>query len=45
MKFSSVITQFSVDHPKLITGLMIIMTGSLALLAALPSIWPDRFRA
>lgn len=45
MKFSSAITQFSVDHPKLITGLMIILTVSLALLAALPSIWPDRFSA
>ncbi len=34
---------FSVDRPKLLTAVMVLLTFSMALLAALPSIWPDTF--
>lgn len=43
MRLGSAITEFSVNHPKFITGLMIIITVILMMLSALPSIWPDRF--
>lgn len=43
MKVRSKIVQYSVNHPKLVTWLMIVATLCLLLLAALPSIWPDSF--
>jgi predicted RND superfamily exporter protein len=36
---------FCVARPKLVTGIMILVTFGLALLAALPSIWPRTFSA
>ncbi len=35
--------EFSVNHPKAITGVMVVLTLLIGLLAALPSIWPDAF--
>lgn len=43
MRIGSTMIRFSVHHPRLITGLMIFVTVALLLLAALPSIWHDRF--
>ena len=43
MKLSSAVTRFSLNHPKVIIGLMLVVTGCLLLLATLPSIWPDHF--
>ena len=43
MKTSSAITCFSVNHPKLLTVCMLVVTICMFLLAALPSIWPDHF--
>ncbi len=37
------IVEFSLDHPKLVTGLMAGITLVMVALAALPSIWPDKF--
>ncbi|RMF92106.1 MAG: RND transporter [Nitrospinota bacterium] len=34
---------FWVDRPKLITGIMIVLTVVLALVATLPSLWPQTF--
>ncbi|MBI2569128.1 MAG: MMPL family transporter [Candidatus Schekmanbacteria bacterium] len=34
---------FSVDHPRLVTAVMVVSTALLALLAVLPSVWPERF--
>jgi hypothetical protein len=36
---------FSVDRPRLITGLMILVTVGIAVVATLPSLWPQTFRA
>jgi predicted RND superfamily exporter protein len=43
MKVGSSVTDFSINHPKLITGIMVFVTACLLLLAGLPSLWPDRF--
>jgi predicted RND superfamily exporter protein len=45
MKVSSTVTNLSVNHPKLITWIMVLVAGCLLLLAGLPSVWPDRFGA
>ncbi len=37
------LVRFSVDRPKLVTGMMALLTVALALLAALPSFWPETF--
>lgn len=37
------IVRFSIDRPRLITGIMVLVTGFLLLLAALPTIWPNSF--
>ncbi len=34
---------FSVDRPKIITGMMLLATICIALVATLPSLWPDTF--
>ncbi len=44
MKMGSSITRFSLNRPWLVTGFMITVTLCLALLAALPSIWPETFK-
>ena len=36
---------FALKHPALVTGLMLVVTVVLALFAALPSVWPERFPA
>lgn len=43
MKVAESITQFSVNRPRLVTGIMVLVTGILALVAVLPSIWPQTF--
>jgi uncharacterized protein len=43
MKSGGAIVRFSTSHPKLITVLMCGVAGALALMAALPSIWPAHF--
>jgi predicted RND superfamily exporter protein len=43
MKVGSSVTDFSVNHPKLIAGIIVLVTVCLLLLAGLPSLWPDRF--
>jgi predicted RND superfamily exporter protein len=43
MKVGLSITRFSVNQPKLITGLMVLVAICLLALAGLPSAWPDRF--
>ncbi len=43
MAIGSSIVKFSVRHPKTVTVLMVSTTITLAVLAALPSIWPGRF--
>ncbi len=43
MKVAESITQFSVNRPRLVTGIMVLVTGILALVAVLPSIWPETF--
>ncbi len=43
MSFGERITRFAVDHYKGVTWLMVVVTVVIALTAALPSIWPDRF--
>ncbi len=45
MKIGSSIVRFSVDRPRLITGLMLLATIFLLLTATLPSIWPHTFSA
>ncbi len=37
------IYRFSVEHPKVITVLMLVLTFGLGLLAAAPTIWPETF--
>lgn len=39
------LARLSVDHPKTVTGIMIALTVALALVAALPSLWPETFSA
>ncbi|NQT19520.1 MAG: MMPL family transporter [Planctomycetes bacterium] len=39
------IAEFSVKRPKLVTAIMAQLTIMLALLAALPSIWPETFKS
>lgn len=43
MEIGSSVAKFSVDRPKTITSVMVLMTACLALVAALPSIWPGSF--
>lgn len=43
MTFGEKITRFSVDHYRGVTWAMVIVTVVIALVAALPSIWPQRF--
>ncbi|MFC1736258.1 RND family transporter [Candidatus Hydrogenedentota bacterium] len=45
MKIGTSVTHFAVDRPKIITGVMLLLTACLALGAALPSLWPDTFSA
>ncbi len=45
MKPGSALTRFALDHPWAVTLLMGAVALSLALLAALPSIWPGAFPA
>jgi predicted RND superfamily exporter protein len=45
MKVSSSITNLAVNHPKLITWIVVLVAACLLLLAGLPSVWPDSFRA
>ena len=44
MKLGDTLTHYATEHPKSVTGLILTLTVVLALLAALPSIWPDQFR-
>ncbi len=37
------LVEFSLNHPKLVTGLMIVITLTMAAFAAVPSIWPEKF--
>jgi len=37
------LVKFGMDHPRLVTGAMAAMTLLLAVLAALPSLWPETF--
>ena len=37
--------EFSIRRPKIVTGVMILITVCLALVAILPSLWPHTFRA
>ncbi len=37
------LVEFSLDHPKLVTGLMVLVTLIMAAFAAVPSIWPEKF--
>ncbi len=43
MKFGTTLVRVSVDHPRLVIGIMLLVTLCLALLAALPSLWPQAF--
>ena len=45
MQIGSSITNFSTSRPKTVTLIMLILTVSLGLLAALPSIWPSTFKS
>ncbi len=45
MKAGTFLTRASINHPKLIAGLVALATTCLFLLAGLPSLWPDRFTA
>ncbi len=44
MSFGERITRFAVEHYKTITAAMVAVTVTIALLAALPSIWPNKFQ-
>ncbi len=44
MKLGDTLTHYATEHPKKVTGLIVAFTIALALLAALPSIWPEQFR-
>ncbi len=43
MSLQTRIIDYSLDHPKVITALMVVSTLLLIAAAALPSIWPERF--
>jgi hypothetical protein len=43
MKLGDLLTRYATGYPKAITGLILVSTVLLALLAALPSIWPAQF--
>ncbi len=43
MTFGERITRFAVDHYRSITAAMVAVTVTIALFAALPSIWPGKF--
>ncbi len=43
MEIKRRITAFSLDHPKLVTSIMVGVTVILVILAALPSVWPEKF--
>lgn len=43
MKLATWVADVSVKRRKLVVGVTLLLTGAVALAAALPSIWPDRF--
>ena len=43
MKIGSSLVRYSVDHPKTVTAIMIVLTLAIAVAAALPSLWPRTF--
>jgi hypothetical protein len=45
MKIGTKISGFAIDHPRQVTLYMVLLTLVLGLLAALPSLWPERFPA
>jgi hypothetical protein len=42
-RFGSRIVEFSVDNPRLVAAVMAAVAAALIVLAAVPSVWPDRF--